>query len=132
MTSTAPCEDGFEAGRFEAVYAALRAQARRYLRAEQNAHSISPTVLVHEAWMTLAASNKLNISDSSHYVRLVSRVMKNLLIDRARHKKAAVHGGMMQRVDCDGPLPAAEADSDLILSIAAAVDDLAMHSPGLA
>jgi|SRR5580658_1331529 RNA polymerase sigma factor (TIGR02999 family) len=117
---------------FESIYNALRAQARRYLRSEQNAYSMSPTILVHEAWISLARSRKLNIGDASHYVRLVSRVMKNLLIDHARRKKAAARGGCLQRTEWNDTTVAPEADCDLTLAIATALDDLAVLSPRLA
>jgi hypothetical protein len=65
------------------------------------------------------------------YVRLVSRVMKNLLIDRARHKKAAAHGGAMQRIEWNESAVASH-DGELTLAVAAAMDDLATRSPRLA
>ncbi len=117
---------------FESIYGALRAQARQYLRREQNACSMSPTVLVHEAWISLARSRTLNVNDGSHYVRLVSRVMKNLLIDRARRKKAAANGGSMQRIEWNDATVAPGDDSALTLAVAAALDGLAVQSPRLA
>jgi len=117
---------------FESIYGALRAQARQYLRREQDAYSMSPTVLVHEAWISLARARRLQVNDSSHYVRLVSRVMKNLLIDRARRKRAAANGGNMQRIEWNDATPAPEDDSELTLAVAAALDDLAVRSPRLA
>jgi RNA polymerase sigma factor (TIGR02999 family) len=117
---------------FESIYSALRAQARQYLRREQDACSMSPTVLVHEAWISLARSRKLNVNDTSHYVRLVGRVMKNLLIDRARRKRAAANGGAMQRIEWNDATAAPEDDSATTLAIAAALDDLAVQSPRLA
>ncbi|MGC9944917.1 MAG: ECF-type sigma factor [Bryobacteraceae bacterium] len=117
---------------FESIYGALRAQARQYLRREQNAYSMSPTVLVHEAWISLARARRLHVNDSSHYVRLVSRVMKNLLIDRARRKRAAANGGAMQRIEWNDAMAAPEDDSSLTLAVAAALEDLAVQSPGLA
>lgn len=132
MTASTPSPPTAGNYTFESIYGVLRAQARHYLRKEQNAYSMSPTVLVHEAWISLARSRKLNVSDSSHYVRLVSRVMKNLLIDRARHKKAEAHGGCMQRIEWNDATPAPEDDSDLTLAVAAALDGLAVRSPRLA
>jgi RNA polymerase sigma factor (TIGR02999 family) len=131
---TAPTPTPLSQGHFdfESVYGALRAQARRYLRSEQNAQSLSPTVLVHEAWMALARSRRQNIGDRTHYVRLLSRVMKNLLIDHARRKKALTNGGAMQRVEWDDATAAAENNCDLTLAIATAMDDLAILSPRLA
>jgi RNA polymerase sigma factor (TIGR02999 family) len=117
---------------FESIYGALRAQARQYLRREYNAHSMSPTILVHEAWVSLAASSSLQVKGRSHYVRLFSRVMRNLLIDHARRKKAAINGGALRRVECSGTILAREEDADKILAVAAALDRLAQQSPHLA
>jgi RNA polymerase sigma factor (TIGR02999 family) len=132
MTSSTPLPLVTGNCTFESIYGALRAQARQYLRKEQNAYSMSPTVLVHEAWIALARSRKLNAADRSHYVRLVSRVMKNLLIDRARRKKAAANGGSMQRIEWNDAAVASHDDCELTLAIAAAMDDLAVRSPRLA
>ncbi len=117
---------------FESLYGALRAQARRYLRTEYNAQSMSPTILVHEAWLSLARSRRLAVADASHYVRLVSRVMKNLLVDHARRKRAASHGGALQRIEWHDADVANAGNPEQTLAIAAALDKLALQSPRLA
>ncbi len=132
MTVPTPSPSASGNDTFESIYGALRAQARQYLRRELNANSMSPTMLVHEAWISLAQSRNLHVSDRLHYVRLVSRVMKNLLVDRARRKHAAAHGGDLQRIEWNDANVAFEDDTSLTLAIAAAMDDLALQSPGLA
>jgi RNA polymerase sigma factor (TIGR02999 family) len=117
---------------FESIYAALRAQARHYLRREQNAYSMSPTVLVHEAWVALARSQAVDIQDTAHYVRLVSRVMKNLIIDHARKKRALINGGGMIRIDCDQSTIACAQDCETVLAVAGAMEQLAAVAPELA
>ena len=133
---TIPCPASFVAGdgAFESVYGTLRNQARSYLRREQNACSMTPTVLVHEAWISLAKSRQLAVSDACHYVRLVSRVMKNLLIDRARRNRALTHGGGMQRTEWADTIASSESNwYDIeILSVAEALESLAAQSPQLA
>jgi len=132
MTASAPTPLLAGNYTFESIYGALRAQARQYLRGEQNGYSLSPTELVHEAWISLARSRKLNVNDSSHYVRLVSRVMKNLLVDHARRRKAATHGGSVQWIEWNDATSAPEDDGGAARAVAAALDDLAVRSPGLA
>ncbi len=117
---------------FENLYYALRVQARRCLRREQNAGSLSPTLLVHEAWLALANGRPARIADSTHYIRLVSHVMKNILIDRARRRCAATHGGNWQRVEWNDAGGAAENNCDLTLAIADALERLNCISPRLA
>jgi RNA polymerase sigma factor (TIGR02999 family) len=118
-------------GAFESLYAALRAQARHYLRREQNAYSLSPTMLVHEAWMALTRSQCRNAADREHYFHLVSRVMKNLLIDHARRKRAVIHGGA-HHIDWSAAPVAHQEDYDLVLAVGDAMVQLAAASPRLA
>ena len=132
MSITASFDSSTDSCCFESVYGALRAQARQYLRREYNARSMSPTLLVHEAWVSLAATSRVQVKDRSHYVRLFSRVMRNLLIDHARRKKAAINGGTLRRVECSSTILAREEDADRILAVAAALEKLAQQSPHLA
>jgi RNA polymerase sigma factor (TIGR02999 family) len=127
---TSTCVNGMHT--FESLYNALRAQAKYYLRMEQNASSMSPTVLVHEAWISLAKSKDVKVVDSAHYAKLVSRVMKNLLIDHARRKRSISNGGAMQRVEWNEAIPALGDDDERLLAVAAALDKLALQSPQLA
>lgn len=131
MTAFAAAEQS-ESTAFEALYAAMRAQARRHLRNERNAPSMSPTILVHEAWVALAKTEAPAVSDESHYVRLVGRVMKNLLIDYARTRKAAINGGTMERVEWDDAAMGYHNNSELILAVGDALDKLAVFSPSMA
>jgi RNA polymerase sigma factor (TIGR02999 family) len=117
---------------FEAAYIALRKQAQRYLRREQNAFSLSPTVLTHEAWMALAKSRNLKVVDGAHYAKLVGRIMKNLLIDHARRRRSISNGGAVRRVELHEAVAAPGDDTDRILAVGAALDKLAADSPSLA
>jgi RNA polymerase sigma factor (TIGR02999 family) len=117
---------------FESLYGALHAKARHYLRREQNADSLSPTVLVHEAWLSLARSKELYIHDADHYLRLVSRVMRNLLVDHARKKNSSLRGGGLRRVEWSEVPVISREERDLMLAVAASLKQLAEASPRLA
>ena len=117
---------------FESMYNNLRMQAKYYLRREDNAWSMTPTVLVHEAWITLAKARGVKIVDARHYARLISRIMRNLLVDRARSRRAIANGGALQRVEWTEAAPAMWQDSETVLAVATAVEKLASHSPQLA
>jgi RNA polymerase sigma factor (TIGR02999 family) len=119
---------------FELTYHVLRQHARHALRNERNAVSMSPTVLVHEAWIALAKSSGLEITDASHYVRLIGRVMRHLLIDHARRRRAVARGGELERVEWAEPesVPALRLDTETVLAVAHAMESLAAESPTLA
>jgi len=116
----------------EIMYEALLSHAKYHLRRERNAHSMSATVLVHEAWLALARSRLLRVVDDDHYTRLISRVMRNLLIDRARRRKSEINGGSMQRLETWDEIPAASNIIEEELLVAEAMEKLAARCPSLA
>lgn len=69
------------------VYATLRQLARRQ-RAHEGAHTLETTALVHEAYLKLADSSGVAFADRAHLFAYMSRVMRHILIDRARRKNA--------------------------------------------
>jgi RNA polymerase sigma factor (TIGR02999 family) len=74
------------------VYDRLRQLARQRLRGAPGA-TLDTTGLVHEAYLKLAAVPQATLRDRSHFLALASRVMRNLLTDHARARRAAKRGG---------------------------------------
>lgn len=73
------------------MYDRLRQLARQRLRSEPDA-SLNTTALVHEAYLKLIASPGIRVRDRGHFLGLASRVMRHLLVDHARTRKAAKRG----------------------------------------
>lgn len=69
------------------IYATLRRLAQ-HQRAHEPAHTLQTTALVHEAYLKLVASDDLAFADRAHLYAYMSRVMRHLLIDHARRRKA--------------------------------------------
>ncbi len=69
------------------IYGTLRRLARRQ-RAGEAAHTLETTELVHEAYLKLAKQGDVTFTDRAHLYAYMSRVMRHLLIDHARRKKA--------------------------------------------
>lgn len=69
------------------IYATLRGLARQQ-RAHEAAHTLETTALVNEAYLKLLDKSDIAFADSGHLYAYMSRVMRHLLIDRARRKKA--------------------------------------------
>lgn len=69
------------------IYATLRHLARRQ-RAHEAAHTLETTALVHEAYLKLANQSDVRFADRAHLYAYMSRVMRHILIDHARRKKA--------------------------------------------
>jgi RNA polymerase sigma factor (TIGR02999 family) len=79
------------------MYERLRQLARQRLRSEPDA-SLNTTALVHEAYLKLVDSPGVRVQDRGHFLGLASRVMRHLLVDHARTRRAAKRGLGMTEV----------------------------------
>jgi RNA polymerase sigma factor (TIGR02999 family) len=73
------------------VYDRMRQLAHHRLSSDPNA-SLNTTSLVHEAYLRLVDTPQPNLRDRGHFLGLASRVMRHLLVDHARARKAAKRG----------------------------------------
>ncbi|MBX3292162.1 MAG: sigma-70 family RNA polymerase sigma factor [Acidobacteria bacterium] len=76
-----------------AVYDELRRRAGKIMASERTGHTLQPTALVHEALMRFERSMPESIDNRLHFYALVSRIMRQLLIDHARTRSADKRGG---------------------------------------
>lgn len=79
--------EGFDE-QFSLVYEELRRLAAGVLRGEQNG-KLTPTTLVHEAWLKLANSPQVADTSPLHFRRIAARAMRQVLVDAARRRHAA-------------------------------------------
>jgi RNA polymerase sigma factor (TIGR02999 family) len=99
------------------LYAELRQLAHQRLRREPQSRTLNTTGLVHDAYMKLVHVRHPQFCDRSHFLAMASRVMRRLLVDQARARRAAKRGGGADLVELDETLwmaePQAEALSNL-------------------
>jgi RNA polymerase sigma factor (TIGR02999 family) len=76
---------------FPLMYDRMRQLAHQRLRTEPDA-SLNTTALVHEAYLKLVDSPRVSLRDHGHFLGLASRVMRHLLVDHARGRRAAKRG----------------------------------------
>lgn len=72
---------------FPVVYQELKLIAHRLL-ARSGSATVTPTVLVHELYSKLNASEALTVEGRQHFFSLCARVMKQIIVDFARQKSA--------------------------------------------
>lgn len=78
----------------ELVYQTLHQMAERNLAQENAGVSIQATVLVHDAWLQLVGSEQpVDLNDRKHFYVVAAKVMRRILIDRARKRRAQKRGG---------------------------------------
>jgi RNA polymerase sigma-70 factor (ECF subfamily) len=111
------------------VYAELRRIARRRLDREGSARSLTPTVLVHDAYLKLMDVREARFRDRAHFLAMASRVMRRLLIDRARARRAARRGGGAEVVEWEDDLVASDAQADVLADLDEALTRLEAIDP---
>lgn len=83
------------------IYEDLKIIARRYTRGQGSSHTLNTTGLVHEAYLRLVDRTQVRWTGRDHFLAVYSVVMRNLLVDLARERKTAKHGGELKRVTFD-------------------------------
>ena len=98
------------------VYEEIRRIAHREL-ARRGAASLSTTGLVHEAYFKLAGGPPVDWQDRGHFYAVACRAMRQVLVDRARHRYALKRGGGRPDVSLDRASVAEERDADAPLEL---------------
>ncbi len=83
------------------VYAELRRLAAAYMRRERPGQTLQPTALVHEVYLRLLRQRPVSWEGRAHLLAIAARLMREVLIERARAKHAGKRGGALQRVSFD-------------------------------
>lgn len=74
------------------VYEELHRLARRYMSDERPSHTLQTTALVNEAYLRLVDSSQAGWQDRSHFFGACAQVMRHILVDWARSRKALKRG----------------------------------------
>jgi RNA polymerase sigma factor (TIGR02999 family) len=75
------------------AYDELRKLARAYLRRERHNHTMQPTALVHELYEKFVGQQEMSWQHRSQFYALAAKLMRNILVDRARRDRADKRGG---------------------------------------
>ena len=114
------------------VYEELRRIAAAKMAHEVPGQTLQPTALVHEAWLRLSQQADARWRNREQFYAVAAEVMRRILVDRARRRRARKHGGQLERVELDAVEPAAPVDDDWLLQVHDALERLATEDPGKA
>ena len=106
-------------------YAQLRQVAARYLRGERGDHLLQPTALVHEAWLRVRRLSRMDIRNRTHYLALMSRTMRRILVEHARAQRALKRGGGREHIRVEDVVGLSVKGSTDLLELDAALETLA-------
>jgi len=107
------------------VYAELKKVAGAHLRHEQAGHSLQATALVHEVYLRLVNVDRMTFESRAHFMAVAARLMRQILVDRARRKLAGKRGGRATMVSLDGVSPAVGPRNIDVLALDEALGELA-------
>jgi RNA polymerase sigma factor (TIGR02999 family) len=112
------------------VYPHLREVAAAYIRRERNPDILQATALVHELYLRLLQQKKAVGEDRGHFYAFAAKMMRMLLIDRARESQTEMRGGGHERVPLSDDLSWVDIDSPELLDLNRALDELGALDPG--
>ena len=108
---------------FSALYAELHRLAKREL-ARSAPVSISPTTLLHEAYLDLAKRDGPEFSRRAQFMKYASRVMRGLIIDHIRSQRAQKRGGKFELTSFDTQTIEKSVDDQELIRVSEALDEL--------
>ena len=109
---------------FPLIYDELRGLARQQLQREPDGHTLSPTALVHEAYMRLIDYSRMEWAGRAHFLAVAATAMRRILVDHARGHRSVKRGGMLRRVSIDDVELGTEDRAELLVAIDDALDRL--------
>ena len=114
---------------FALVYRSLRDLASRYLKGERRDHTLSPTDLVHEAYMKLIDQTKVEWKGRTHFLAIGAQAMRRILVDHARYKQRAKRGGGRIRIQLNEQVALSPERGEDLLALDEALVKLAEVDP---
>src|SRR5262245_53597435 len=96
------------------VYQELHRLARRYMRGERPDHTLQPSALVNEAFIRLMDWKSVTWQNRAHFFAVSAQLMRRILVDFARSRNYAKHGGGIGKVSVDTASVSEDRRKDLV------------------
>jgi len=112
------------------IYHELHRIAEGYLRGAPNA-TLQPTALINEAYIRLSGARS-ELQGRKHFFALAAKMMRQILVDRARRHSAARRGGAFQFEPLNEQVHGITANLDQFLILDQALNRLSEAEPHLA
>ena len=133
LVSSTDCGDRAAADAlFAALYSELHRLARSQLARNGAGVTLGATTLLHEAYLDISQREGTVFPDRGRFMGYAAKVMRGLIIDYARHRRAQKRGGGFEITSLDDQVAGPVADDEELARIGAALDGLAAVDPDLA
>ena len=111
------------------VYEELRRMAARRMAAEPAGHTLQPTALVHEAWISLVATPAQSWQNRAHFFGAAAEAMRRILIASARRKLTQRRGARAGHLNVDEIEIASPQPDEQLLALNDALERFAILEP---
>jgi RNA polymerase sigma factor (TIGR02999 family) len=111
------------------VYAELHRLARRYMAREQPGNTLQVTALVNEAYLKLVDTRQSSWQNRAHFFAVCAQMMRRILVDRARSRRALKRGMGEPALELDEALVVTEWRRADLVALDDALKDLAAVDP---
>jgi RNA polymerase sigma factor (TIGR02999 family) len=109
---------------FAALYSELRRLSRHELARYGGPLTLSPTTLLHQAYLDIAERGGASFPDRARFMAYAARVMRGLIIDYARHRRALKRGGSFEITSLADSVAEHLVDAERLTELSDALDDL--------
>jgi RNA polymerase sigma factor (TIGR02999 family) len=106
------------------IYNELRRLARSQMAWERPNHTLQTTALVHEAYLKLFGTKGSPWRDRAHFFSVAAEIMRQILVDHARKRRAQKRGGEAKRVELTDYLAISDENLERILTVHEILDRL--------
>jgi RNA polymerase sigma factor (TIGR02999 family) len=117
---------------FAALYSELHRLAKRQLARIGGGVTIGATTLLHEAYLDISKRDSAVFPDRSRFMAYAARVMRGLIIDYVRSRRAQKRGGRFEITSLPSQAADPAADGMELARVSDALDELAGVDPLLA
>ena len=111
------------------LYRELHGMARRRLRSERPGMTLQTTALVHETYLRLVDQRRVDWQDRGHFLALAATMMRRVLVDRARARRAGKRGAREPAITLTDAGSAGVNSAEQVLDVDRALERLTAAYP---
>ncbi len=106
------------------VYDNLHDIAEKLYARERENHTLQPTLLVNEAYMSLVDQDNIDWKGRSHFFAVGAQAIRRILVQHARNRNAQKRGGDLQKVDLEERVAFTPEKEGMLLALDEALEHL--------
>jgi len=111
------------------IYKELRRMAAGLTKRERPGRTLDATGLVHELYLKLMDIRQADWKGRAHFFSACAQIMRRILVDAARKRLAARHGGRLQRLDLGDAVDLTQSKDSRLIVLDDALNELQEVDP---